>query len=154
MQTDRTLSFRLPEGWTLRKVAIAMAQEWLPPLRVQPARKAARWVVQSVMEGAKDVPLWEPGISTEEYESRIDRHITSWAIRASAGRGKGVILARLSLDEEDPNIVHLTAGTEPIPEQIFDEQLVDELKAREGTADQPGGLFAALLLQHGFVCVQ
>jgi len=154
MRTDRTLSFQLPEGWTLRKVATAMVQEWLPPLRVEPAPKAARWVVQSVMEGANDVPLWEPGISTEEYESRIDRYITSWAIRASAGRGKGVILARLSLDAEDPKILHLTAGTDPIPDQLFDEQRVDELRSREGTGDKPGGLFAALLRQHGFVCVQ
>ncbi|MDF2630146.1 MAG: hypothetical protein K0R39_3977 [Symbiobacteriaceae bacterium] len=147
MSTDTTLAFHLPEGWTLRKVVTAMVQEWLPPFRAEPAMKAARWVVQSVMESADQggAPLWEPGISTSEYETRLDQVVRSWVSRATAGRGKGTILARVALDEERPGLLQLSPGT-AFPETLFDADKVDEVTGGAG----PDGLFAALLTQHGF----
>lgn len=151
MSTCATLTFHLPQGWTLRKTATAMVQEWLPPFRAEPAMKAARWVVQSVMDEAdkSEAPLWEAGISTDEYESRLDRSVFSWAIRATAGRGKGTVLARLAANKEQPGTFQLICSPTPIPEALFDAGKVDELLRSLGTAGEDN-LFAALLIQHGF----
>jgi hypothetical protein len=140
-----TLKYHLPEGWTPRKVATALVREWIPPFRAEPAAKAARWVVQSVVEEAGD-SLWEPGISTEEYEQRLNRPDLSWAIRATAGRGKSTILARLVLDKEDPTSFNMVVTPTAIPETLFDVSKTDELLQEEQTPD----LFTALLAKHGF----
>lgn len=151
MSTGATLTFHMPQGWTLRKLATVMVQEWLPPFRAEPALKAARWVVQSVMEGAgqTDAPLWEPGISTTEYERRVDQDIRSWAIRATAGRGKGTILARLAVAEENPDLLQLICSQGAFPETLFDGEKMEEYLKAQGEAGEHG-LFAALLAQHGF----
>jgi hypothetical protein len=151
MTAGATLTYDLPQGWTLRKLVTAMVQEWLPPFRAEPALKAARWVVQSVMEGTDkaEAPLWEPGISTSEYESRVDQAVLSWAIRATAGRGKGTILARLTMSQTEPERIQLVCSQTPFPETLFDAGKMDEFLKEQGAAGEDG-LFAALLAQHGF----
>lgn len=153
MNTGTTLTFHLPEGWTVRKVATAMVREWLPQFRAEPAVKAARWVVQSVMENPDggEAPLWEPGISTAEYEERLDRANLAWAIRATAGRSKGTILARLV--KSDENAFQLVSCQTSFPDALFDAAKMDEfLQGQEAAGD--GGLFAALLASHGFELTQ
>lgn len=151
MTTGTARSFHLPTGWTLRKVATAIVREWLPPFRVDPAPKAARWVVQSIMEendkGAP--PLWEPGISTQEYEERLDKADLGWAIRASAGRGKGTILARLALSKEEPETFQVECYQDAFPDTLFDAEKLDEFLKQKGAAGTEA-LFDALLTEHGF----
>jgi hypothetical protein len=146
-----TLAFQLPEGWTLRKVATAMAREWLPPFRAEPAAKAARWVVQSVMEAPDNgaAPLWEAGISTSEYEERLDSAELNWVIRASAGRGKSTILARFVLDKEHPERFQMVLVQPSFPDALFDVEKLDQLPEVNGT---PGTaeVFSALLTSNGF----
>lgn len=151
MSVSTTLLFRLPEGWTLRKVATAMAKEWLPPFRAEPTFRAARWVVQSVMEetGNGEAPLWEPGISTEEYEARLDRADLSWVIRASAGRGKGTILARFAMSKGLPDTFQVECLQATFPETLFDAEKLEQFLESQGAAGA-GGLFAALLISNGF----
>jgi hypothetical protein len=151
MSTGTTLTFHLPEGWTLRKVANAMVREWLPPFRAEPAARAPRWVVQSVVEdnSKAKAPLWEPGISTAEYEERLDRADLCWAVRASSGRGKGTILARFALSKEEPQSFQVVCCQSAFPEALFDAAKVDEYLKGEA----PGGveeLFTALLASNGF----
>jgi hypothetical protein len=141
-----TVTFQLPEGWTLRKVANALVREWIPPFRAEPAAKAARWVVQPVVEDpGAGTPLWEAGISTEEYEERLERADLTWAIRASAGRGKHTILARMALAEDQPRTVKMVVNQGAFPEALFDAEKMDEFLA--GRED---GLFEALLTSNGF----
>ncbi|MFZ5814590.1 MAG: hypothetical protein ACOY93_04750 [Bacillota bacterium] len=151
MSKETSMTFHLPKGWTLRKVATALVKEWLPPFRAEPAAKAARWVVQPVMESteASDSPLWEPGISTEEYEERLDRANLSWAIRATAGRGKGIILARLVSVEDQPDSFQLVGCQPTFPESLFDREKLSEI-SDDGTPPGPQELFAAVLASHGF----
>lgn len=151
MSTGATQKFHMPRGWTLRRVVTTLVQEWLPPFRAEPAQKGARWVVQSVMEEAEKggAPLWEPGISTAEYEERLDRTVRSWAIRATAGRGKGTVLARFAIAPEQPGLLEFTGSPTPMPETLFDAGKVGELLQGQEPA---GGedIFTALLAQHGF----
>lgn len=128
-----------------------MVREWLPPFRAEPAAKAARWVVQFVMENPDETeaPLWEPGISTEEYEERLDRANLSWAIRATAGRGKGIILARLVNSSEPPATFQLVCSQGAFPEALFDAEKVAEFLQPRGSV-RPEDLFAALLVHYGF----
>lgn len=151
MSVGTTMTFRLPKGWTVRKVAGAMAREWLPHFRAEPAAKAARWVVQSVMEESDKTkaPLWEAGISTSEYEERLDQADLSWAIRASAGRGKGTILARLCLSKEQPETFELESCQTSFPETLFDAEKVDQFLNEQGI-QEADGLFSGLLTSNGF----
>lgn len=151
MSIGTTLTFRLPDGWTVRKVATAIVREWLPPFRTEPAAKAARWVVQFVVEdpGSPDSPLWEAGISTAEYEERLDRTDLCWNIRASAGRGKGTILARLVMSKDQPDAFHLECSQTAFPETLFDAAKIEQFLQEHGGKGAEG-LFSALLISNGF----
>lgn len=149
MSTSPTLNFLLPQGMTLRQVANALVQEWLPPFRAEPTFKAARWVIQAVMENPADAPLWEPGISTSEYETRMEEANLSWAIRATAGRSKGIILARLvRLSGGSPTMFQLVASQTAFPETLFDSGKVSEFLQGQGAVAE-AGFFAALLANNG-----
>lgn len=151
MNMGTTQTFRMPNGWTLRKVATSLARVWLPPFLAVPAFKAAPWMVQPVVEGTAEAggPLWEPGISTEEYEERLDQAGLSWAIRARSGRGKGTILARLAMAEDQPMTFQLVCSQESLPETLFDsEKLAAFLAGQESVGAE--GLFSGLLRDNGF----
>lgn len=143
-------TFEMPQGWTHRKVATALAREWLEPFRPAVVAKSARWIVQPVMElPAGGNPLWEPGISTEEYERRLERPDLTWAVRAKAGRPKGMILARLVLNPERPNAFDMACSQDPLPETLIDhDKMADFLEAHGSEGIE--GLFTGLLLDHGF----
>lgn len=149
-----TLAFTLPEGWTLRKVATTLAREWLPPFRAAAVEKGTSWMVQPIMEetDASEGPLWEAGISTEEYERRLDRPGLNWAVRAKSKHGrtsKSLILARFTLKEEQPSVFEMVCTNEALPESLFDPEKLAEFQAEQGA---PGaeGLFVGLLKEHGF----
>jgi hypothetical protein len=146
MNMGTTLTFHLPDGWTLRRVATAMAREWLPPFRAVPVVKAAPWMVQPVVDESETAaaPLWEPGITTEEYEERLN-HTLRWSIRAKAGRGKGTILARLAMTEDDAATFQMVCAPETFPETLF-----DSTKLAEFMDANPDGLFVGLLTGNGF----
>ncbi|HWI53440.1 MAG TPA: hypothetical protein VNT01_14965 [Symbiobacteriaceae bacterium] len=151
MNMGMTLTFDLPQGWTLRKVATALAREWLPPFRAIPAAKRAPWMVQPIVEesGPAGTPLWEPGISTEDYEERLERADLSWAIRAKAGRGNGTILARLAMSEQQPMAFQLVCSQDTFPESLFDAGKMSEfLEGRSAPAAD--SLFPTLLMENGF----
>lgn len=151
MNMGTTLAFTMPEGWTLRKVASSLARVWLPPFRAVPAVKGAPWMVQPIVEesGTAGAPLWEPGISTEEYEERLDRSGLGWAIRAKAGRNKGTILARLAMCEERPSTFLMECSLDSFPDTLFDAHKLAQFLDAEGT---PGaeGLLSGLLIENGF----
>lgn len=151
MTIGTTLTFDMPQGWTLRKVATALAREWLPAFRAEPAVKGAAWMVQPIVEDPEEAaaPLWEPGISTEEYEERLDQAHLCWAIRAKAGRGKGTVLARLELCEDNPNQFKLISSREAFPDTLFDPEKLSQFQESH-VAAQADGLFAGLLIEHGF----
>lgn len=154
MSIRSTMTYQLPEGWTLRKVASAMVREWLQPFRAEQPTKSSRWVIQPVMEPVdKDQPpLWEPGISTEEYERRLDEANLRWCVRATAGRGKGTILARFAMCDDRPDSFEITYSSDPVPETLFDAEKIKEyLGDRAGEGLQ--GLFHALLADNGFEAV-
>jgi len=152
MTTSTAVEFRLPAGWTLRKVAAALAREWLPPFLAETGPKSPRWVLQPVVEAPESgaPPLWQAGISTAEYEERLDHADLAWVIRASVarGRGKGNVLARLRLSQEQPNTFQLTVMQAAVPDTLLDTKRVSEYL---GSADASGleGLFVGLLNQEG-----
>lgn len=151
MNMGTPLTFAMPQGWTLRKVANALAREWLPPFRAVPVVKRAPWMVQPIVEeqGEAVAPLWEPGITTEEYERRLDRSGLSWSIRAKAGRNHGSILARLTMREEQPLTFDLVCSQDSFPESLFDaDKLAQFMDGRSG--GEANGLFTALLIENGF----
>lgn len=149
MTTETKLAFQMPKGRSLRQVASAMVQEWLPPFRAEAPPKAARWTLQAVMERPDSTrPLWEAGISTDEYEQRLDREVSSWAIRATAGRGRGIILARLVAPKERPGVLEVLVSPAPMPETMLDADKVNEFV--DGQEPIEGGLLAAILRQQGF----
>lgn len=142
--------FHLPEGWTLRKVANTLVQEWLTPFRAAPALKVARWVVQSVMNPDKSAPpIWEPGIPTEEYEARLDSPDLAWVIRATAGRGKSTVLANLAMRTDHPGTFEIVTATPTFPETLFDTEKVDQFLSEQGGL-QSEAFFAAILANQGF----
>lgn len=148
-----SLTFRLPEGWTVRKVANALAREWLPPFLAEAGPKAPRWVIQPVVEVTDEAraPLWEAGITTEEYEQRLERPDLTWLIRAGASRGrtKGTVLARLSIRATEPETLEMSVTGEPVPTSLFNARKVDEFL--QGTDSDPvSGLMAGLLKAEGF----
>lgn len=150
MNMGTTLTFDMPQGWTLRKVATALAREWLPPFRAVPAVKKAPWMVQPIVSEQDEAVahLWERGITTEEYEKRLDRSVLSWSIRAKAGRSHGSILARLTVSEDQPMTFDLVCSQDPFPESLFD---TDKLaRFMDGSGGHPDGLFAGLLIENGF----
>lgn len=152
MSLGTTQTFQLPEGWTVRKVANALVKEWLPPFRAEPVAKAARWVLQAVVEvpDGSEAPLWEPGISTAEYEERLDRADLGWAIRASAGRAKPIILARLAMSGSPETFQ--VAPQSAFPETLLDGARVDQFLSTHGAAGRED-LFATLLADQGFPAV-
>ncbi|MGE5672668.1 MAG: hypothetical protein ACM3XM_02105 [Mycobacterium leprae] len=145
------LTFDLPEGWTLQKVATALVRVWLPPFRAIPLTKRAPWTVQPIVEETDETqgPLWEPGISTQEYEKRLNRSGLTWAIRAKAGRTYGTILARLAMSADLPMSFQLYCSTESFPETLFDADLLTEFLTPQSGAGADG-FFAGLLLANGF----
>jgi hypothetical protein len=151
MSMGTTTMFLLPQGWTLRKVAIALAREWLPPFRAVPVVKAAPWMVQPVVEepGGHDGPLWEPGISTEDYEERLNRNDLCWQIRAKAGRSKGTVLARLAMSKDHPMTFQMECCQDTFPETLFDAEKLGQFLAESGE-NRSAGLIAALLSDNGF----
>lgn len=151
MNMGTTLTFALPEGWTLRQVATALARVWLPPFRTVPAAKGARWMVQPIVEECNEAagPLWERGISTEEYEDRLDRAGLRWAIRAKAGRDKGIILARLAMSEERPKTLEMVCSQESFPAALFDPDKLTAFQEAQGS-EGTDGFFAGLLIGNGF----
>ncbi len=152
MTTSTAVEFRLPDGWTLRKVAAALARDLLPPFLAETGPKSPRWVLQPVVETPENgaPPLWQAGISTAEYEERLDHADLAWVIRASVarGRGKGNVLARLRLSPDHPNTFQLTVMQASLPESLLDAQRVSEYL---GTRTVRGleGLFIGLLNQEG-----
>lgn len=150
MSNGVTSTFHLPKGWTLRKVAASLAQEWLTPYRAAPAMKAARWVVQAVVDPDKvEEPLWEAGISTSEYEARLNRPDLTWAVRATAGRGKSTMLARLNMVEDKPDTFEIATYKAPFPETLFDPGKVSEF-LEEHDLQTAEDFFPALLQTNGF----
>jgi len=151
MSTGTTLQFHLNEGWTLRKVATALVREWLPPFRAVPEEKGNRWVVDRVVEapGGPKADLWERGISTPDYEARLDSPDVCWSIRARNRRGKGIILAHLAMSNDQPETVTMLVSLNPFPEALFDTEKMEELLKAPGNLEM-GALFAALLTNYGF----
>lgn len=150
MSNGTTQTFNLPEGWTVRKVATTMAREWLTPFRAEPAAKGARWVVQSVVEEPRgEAPLWEAGISTSDYEERLNRADLCWAIRASAGRGKNTTLARLVVSKDRPVKFQMVNCLNAFPDKLFDAEKLEEFLKDQGMAGQEA-LFTAILESQGF----
>lgn len=149
MNMGTTLRFNMPQGWTLRKVATALAREWLPPFRAVPVVKRAPWMLQPIVDEQGDTvaPLWEPGITTEEYEKRLDRNGLSWSIRAKAGRSHGSILARLTVSTDQATTFDLVCSQDSFPESLFDAEKLASFTANGGQADE---LFPRLLIENGF----
>lgn len=151
MNMGTTLTFDMPHGWTLRKVATALAREWLPPFRAIPVVKRAPWMVQPIVgeQGGVGAPLWEAGITTEEYEKRLDRSGLSWTIRAKAGRHYGSTLARLTMGEGQASTFEMVCSQELFPESLFDADKLAHFMDGESSG-QADGLFQRLLLKNGF----
>jgi hypothetical protein len=151
MNIGEARTYRLPQGWTLRQVATALARQWLPPFRAVSAVKGAPWMVQPIVDesATSGGPLWEPGISTEEYENRMNRTDLHWAIRAKAGRGKGTILARLAMSAEHPGAFQLVCSQESFPATLFDNEKLARFAEEQG-GEGADGLFGGLLVENGF----
>ncbi|HWI64707.1 MAG TPA: hypothetical protein VNT75_23005 [Symbiobacteriaceae bacterium] len=151
MNMGTTLTFDLPQGWTLRQVASSLARVWLPPFRAKPVHKGAPWMVQPVMEEPAEAgaPLWEAGITTEEYQERLDRADLQWTIRAKAGRNKGTVLARLALRPGNPTSFEMVCSQDSFPATLFDDDKLHEFLKAQGTTGADG-LFGGLLVQNGF----
>jgi len=131
-----------------------MVREWLQPFRAEQPTRSGRWVIQPVMEEVDEdqPPLWEPGITTEEYERRLDEANLRWCVRATAGRGKGTILARFTLCDDRPDSFVITYPSDPVPDSLFDAEKVEAYlgdRAPEGLQ----ALFDALLAENGFEAV-
>jgi hypothetical protein len=153
MATSSSVSYSLPQGWTPRKVAQLMVKDWLPPFLAEADPRAPRWVLQSVMEPPENGtgPIWEAGISTEEYEERLENSDIAWAIRASVARGrtKGTVLARLHRGNGDPNTVELTIFQGPLPQTLFDNSKVEEYLTKHDATEGIAGLLTELLNEAG-----
>lgn len=151
MSMGTALKFDLPQGWTARKVATALAREWLTPFRTEPAVKAPRWLLQPVVEdpGQSGKPLWEAGISTEKYEERMNRADLSWTVRASWGRGRATVLARIIAGKDQVETFQVACTDANLPATLFDTDRVDEFLADQGTSGT-SGLFTSLLIDKGF----
>lgn len=150
MNIGATQTFELPEGWTLRRVATALAREWLAPFRPTVVAKSARWIVQPVVEEPADgQPLWEEGISTAEYEHRLERPDLTWSIRAKSGRLQSVVLARLTLNQNRPMAFDMVCAQDALPETLIDpDQLATFLEAHGLSRTE--SLLVGLLTDHGF----
>lgn len=155
MNASTSVKFRLLDGWTVRKVAAALAREWLPPILAKTGPKAPRWLLQPVVEvpPGNDTQLWEAGISTEEYERRLENTDLSWVIRANVarGRGKGNVLARLAMEEADTIVMNVYGSA--VPESLFDQSMIRSyLKERSDDDGDDGidGLFVGLVADAGF----
>jgi hypothetical protein len=133
-------------------VVAALVYEWLPPLQADYTVKKARWVVQSVIEDTREnpEPLWSPGISTADYEARLDAAGLTWVVRATWGRGRshrGTILARFSMCPDDPSAFQMEVAPAAVPETLFEATQVEEFLARHGASHE--SLFTALLRSRG-----
>lgn len=146
-------TFVLPEGWTHRRVAVALAREWLEPFRPEVVSKSTRWIVQPIVEKpANGLPLWEDGISTEEYERRLERTDLIWSVRAKSGRSNGLILARLTRDESRPMTFDMVCSQDSVPETLIDPSRMAAF-LEDHHLQGVEGLFTGLLLDHGFQAV-
>jgi hypothetical protein len=108
-------------------------------------------MVQPVVEesdGAQG-PLWERGISTEEYEDRLDRAGLCWVIRAKAGRSVGTILARLAISESHPMTLEIVCSQDSFPVTLFDPDTLSQFLETQGRQGADG-LFSGLLIGNGF----
>lgn len=111
-------------------------------------------MVQPIMEetDASEGPLWEAGISTEEYERRLERPSLNWAVRAKSKHGrtsKTIVLAHFTLKEEQPAVFEMVCTDEALPESLFDATKVADFLENAG-AKGAEGLFTGLLKEHGF----
>lgn len=151
-------TFELLPGWTIRQVAHQLAREWLTHLRPEVAAKAVkwndRWTIQPIVEPpANSEPLWEAGISTEEYERRLDHPDVAWTIQARAGRPKVasncLVLAHLSMSPKQPMAFDLVSFQVALPELLIDpDKLAAYLAAHSGA--QADELIPSLLIDRGF----
>lgn len=158
MNKVETQTFELPRGWTIRQVVTALAREWLVPLRpepvVKPVRWHDRWTLQPIMEEpANGQPLWEKGISTAEYEHRLDSPDLAWTVQARASRSRSMpdsmLLARLTINPDRPMTFDMAASQDAWPETLFDpDKLAAFLEAHGHAGAQE--LFACMLRDHGF----
>lgn len=149
-----TQTFELPQGWTLRKVAASLAREWLAPFRPQVVVKSARWAVQPIVEKpANGQPLWEVGISTAEYEHRLERPDLNWSVQARlqarAGQPRGMVLARLIMNPSRPMTFDMACSQDELPATLIDPDKLAAFLEAHGIAGAEG-LFASLLIQNGF----
>jgi hypothetical protein len=158
MNMGITQRFELPEGWTIRKVVVALAREWLPPLRPEAVVKSGRWhdrwTVQPIVEvPANAQPLWEPGISTAAYEDRLERPDLVWTVQARTGRTRSmpnsIVLVRLSVDPNRPRAFDMVCSAGDLPETLLDPDKVAAFLKEHGHASAED-LFACLLMDHGF----
>lgn len=151
MNTGPKLEFTMRAGWTLRQLATALVREWLPPLRAVPAGKGNRWAVQLVVDapGGPDAQLWEPGISTLEHETRLNRREICWYIRARTGRGAGINLVHLAMSSDRPDGVTMQVCADPFPDGLFDADKVSQELKVPATLE-PGAFFAAVMASNGF----
>jgi len=151
MITSTPLQFHLREGWTLRQLVTTLVREWLPPFRAVPESKRMRWAVQPIVEppGGPEAQLWERGISTREYEARLDHREVCWQVRARNGRAKGIILAHLAMSSDEPQTVTMLLCPDPFPEELFDAEKMEQDLNVPGSVGA-GELFSILLTQHGF----
>lgn len=142
-------TFELPEGWTLRKVVTALAREWLTPLRPEVVPKSVRWVVQPIVEEPADgQPLWEEGISTAEYEHRMERPDLVWSVQARSGRSRGIILARMTMHSNRPMAFDMVCSQDALPETLVAPDKLAAFLEEHGLAGAEG-LFTGLLTDHG-----
>lgn len=150
--------FELLPDWTIRQVAHQLAREWLaefrPEVEARSVRWSDRWTIQPIVEPpAGSEPLWEAGISTEEYERRLDHPDVVWSIQARAGRPRAaarcLVLARLSISPKQPMAFDLVSPQVALPAPLIDpDKLAAYLKAHDGApADQ---LIPSLLIDRGF----
>lgn len=151
-------TFELPQDWTIRQVAHQLAREWLAHLRPEVVAKAVRWndrwAIQPIVEPpANSEPLWEAGISTEEYEHRLDHPDVAWTIQARAGRPKFtancMVLAHLSMSSKQPMAFDLVSFQVALPEPLIDPDKLAAYLAAHGDA-QADELIPSLLIDRGF----
>lgn len=146
----KTLTFLLPEGWSTRKVATALAREWLEPFRPEVKKKSDRWTLQPVVEKPEGwPPLWEEGISTEEYERRLENPDLGWSVRAKTGRFRTLVLAQLTTNTERKDTFDLACYQDDLPATLIDPELMaDFLKTQDAKGVE--GLITGLLFDQGF----
>lgn len=144
------LAFVLPDDMSLRNLATALASELLPPYLASPARpKGPRWVLKAVIHNPSGTAadLWEAGISTEEYQQRLEDPSLSWQIRADLThtRGRGITLAEVK-HGDTPGSVVVEVADAVKPGTPFDPAKLSEHLGTEPTMPD---LFRTVLTEVG-----